>query len=626
MNKHLFTLLIVASGIQGLNAQLSKQNGVITKNPYEKRTAEMKINLPQDNGSFPTELFQTINPTVAAPASVNAASQTIIGQTVYDLQTNNAVQNRLMNYGAGNGVSAIWTFGNVQPAFPERGMAYQHINGSGELVNPTALNSIARIENLRTGFGSLSRIQNGVEVVISHATAGSNLVMTKNSGVGSTNWTPTLLPFSVDVPQLWPRMTIGGNDGKTIHTIAVTAPVALQGTPYQGIDGALVYSRSLDGGQTWDITNQVLPGMDSTKYKAFSGDEYAIASRGNVVAFVYGGFRKDWVLMKSTDNGNTWTKRIILPFPVDAFDDTQLLDTTEVSDGGLSLVIDNNDVVHTSTGRMRILNQTLDDGSITYFPGTTGILYWNELFPGNSLPEIVAGLVDEDGDGQVNIVLYPAGGVPAFQASTTSFTSMSIDANNHLILTYAAIKENTEFDGRGYRNLYAIKSEDGGQTFTEPVNITPFDDFTEYMYGYMPERLGSNLEILYMSDESPGIATVPAENNPITYHTNFIVYQTQPLSEIFLSTPKVQQVSHASVFPNPAVNKANLTFELTSPSAYTIEVYSITGQRMIVNSTQQIATGQQNVELNTTDLASGVYLIKISTSTSQITKKLIIKK
>lgn len=609
-------------------AQSNAKKPIITHHAQAHLKATHKLNSTVEPSSFPQEMFAPINPTVASTNGVNAASQTTIGLTIYDLQTNGSVQNRVQKYD--NGFSAIWTFGSQSPAFPERGMAYQHINESGDLLNPTyptQIGSINRVENERSGFGSLLRIQNGAEVIISHTTTVSSLTISKNNGPGTQNWTNTVLPFSVTVPQLWPRAVVGGNDGKSIHLIATTEPVALDGSPYQGIDGALVYSRSLDGGSTWDITNLILPGMDSTFYKAFSAEEYAIAAKGNTVAFVFGGFRKNWVLMKSTDNGNTWTKKIILPFPVDAFDDTQIIDSAYVSDGSLALVIDNNDIVHTTTGRMRIENTTLGDSSVTYFPGTIGLYYWNELFINNE-PEIIAGLLDEDGDGQLNISLYPTGGVPTYQASTTSFPSMALDEAGNLWITYAAIRENYELSGRGYRHIYALKSSNGVD-FEGPADITPFDDFTEYMYGNMPDRLDNNMHIVYMSDEYPGLATIPTTGNPNPYAQNFIVYQTQPLSEIILNNPKVESkpIAAMNLFPNPANEFSNLTFEIKQKTPVTIEVFSLTGQKMFeIQQGKVLETGLQQIEINTSGLASGIYFVSLSTKDSKTTQKLVVKK
>ena len=49
----------------------------------------------------------------------------------------------------------------------------------------------------------------------------------------------------------------------------LTAPTGLGGAIWNGLDGALVYYRSQDGGVTWDIKDMQLPTLDTSKYLGF---------------------------------------------------------------------------------------------------------------------------------------------------------------------------------------------------------------------------------------------------------------------------------------------------------------------------------------------------------------------
>ena len=56
--------------------------------------------------------------------------------------------------------------------------------------------------------------------------------------------------------------------------------------------------------------------MTSSEYLAFGGDAYAWAEpQGNTIAFTTGDNWYDQFLMKSTDNGATWTKTLIWSCP-----------------------------------------------------------------------------------------------------------------------------------------------------------------------------------------------------------------------------------------------------------------------------------------------------------------------
>ena len=50
---------------------------------------------------------------------------------------------------------------------------------------------------------------------------------------------------------LWPRMVTSGANHMVVHIIAMTPPTANQGVVFNGMDGALLFIRSTDGGTTW---------------------------------------------------------------------------------------------------------------------------------------------------------------------------------------------------------------------------------------------------------------------------------------------------------------------------------------------------------------------------------------
>ena len=130
---------------------------------------------------------------------------------------------------------------------------------------------------------------------------------------GTGGWTETTLPdLPATIPViLWPRAVTNGTNHTNIHIICLTGPTGNGGIVYNGMDGALIYSRSLDGGVTFSDWAQ-LPGTTSAEYISITADIYAFAEpKGDTLAFTSGSSNQDQFLMKSTDNGTTWTKTII---------------------------------------------------------------------------------------------------------------------------------------------------------------------------------------------------------------------------------------------------------------------------------------------------------------------------
>jgi hypothetical protein len=142
----------------------------------------------------------------------------------------------LENFGDGT-LSALWTFSNQATAYSDRGMAYQQFDGTAwtKLPDYNDAANIFRIEDARTGFGSLARVSNVGDIVVSHQTAIDALQINRNTSIdpAGENW---ISAANTDMPLVWPRMRTGGPDGKTVHIIGVTPPTGLGGTVYNPLN------------------------------------------------------------------------------------------------------------------------------------------------------------------------------------------------------------------------------------------------------------------------------------------------------------------------------------------------------------------------------------------------------
>ena len=217
-----------------------------------------------------------VNPNPHASAVANSkagATETLIGTSTYDLQSNGAVQNRIVVHDDGT-ISAGWTMSQeYNTTYSDRGTGYNFFDGTSWGAQPTA-----RLESSRGGWPSIIALGNGGECAITHNTANSLINNTSRTNIGTGAWTEnTVTPDYL----IWNRSAAGGIDGNTIHMIALTEPSGgtWTGLPFNGVSGALLYYRSQDGGITWDITDMQLPGTDSSAQIGMSGDVYAIAAK-----------------------------------------------------------------------------------------------------------------------------------------------------------------------------------------------------------------------------------------------------------------------------------------------------------------------------------------------------------
>lgn len=548
------------------------------------------------------------------PNGTRSTSLTLMGTTTYQLQTNYSVQNRMV-YNADGTLNAAWTF-SATSGWADRGTGYVYNNGTSFSTAPTT-----RIEPVRTGWPSIMVLGDNSEVVIAHTgTAATSLNMAKRAVKGTGTWnSSTAISSPAPEGSVWPRACAGGSDGNTIHMIVVSNPTDAATNPvyWNGQQGCLTYSRSQDGGTTWDKLHTVPAAHDSTQYRGFGGDTYSIDAKGNVVAYVVGGPLNDLFLMKSTDNGNTWTKTVIMAFPIPFFEDQLsdinsdgVADTIDTNDGTVSLLIDDNDDVHVMFGAMRILNDDTTDGLYSYFPGTSGILYWNDNTGGT--PQLIAGLEDTDGDGFITVSDWGT-----YQNSLTSFTSMGIDNSGKIHAAFAGLVENTDplGGGKSVRNVYYFSSSDHGATWTTPSRIDP-NEIQEQVWPSVARNAQADcIRMIYHGDEAPGHGTTStnadyADNLGISGEAYYAC--VNPLVGI---TETVNIADMISLFPNPA----NTELTVTAIDKITkLELFNSMGE--LVGSYSPNTT---RTSINVSALKPGLYIVNVYNGSQKISKTMM---
>jgi len=691
-----FSIILVLIASNNANGQTKKIANASKSVRYAKLwRPNFNHNLSSEYPIFP---FAPVNPIINAKSNRNLPGETIIGASYYDLQTNNSIATRILNNSDGT-LSATWTTSNEDnTSWGNRGMAYhQRVNGVWtKLPGYANVENVERIEPVRTGFGSIGRVNGVGDIIIAHQTELDALEISRNVDLNGENW---IFQEDTAQPFLWPRLAIGGQDGKTVHSIAITIPEGadgsgINGSPYLGMNGALVYNRSTNGGQTFDKVFVLLPGVDSLNFNGFGGDAYAIDAKGRTVAIVAGDPNSKVTLWKSTDNGDTWTNTTVNPFPeeyipwdsqitdldddgdvdsiavefdttftyvndtiivIDSSQTPPVSDTTfvtdtisefiptaweleavETTDGSYSVLIDNNDVVHVWFGRMLLSND--DTAGYTTYPSTNGLMYWNENFGADSLPVIIAGAIDDDSSGVVNVLSnFPGTNPTVFPysgAGLSSFPSSGIDAEGTIYLSYVATKEGDDYrfagDGPSLRHIYVIKSTDNGVTWTDPVDIVAntdvFDIAAEFAFPSIARKVDDNIHMIYQRDFTPGSAVSLDNTNLHEYGSNDIVYYSLSKGITDVSINKVEKnVLALTLVPNPANETVSLSFEVAVLGNLNVSISNILGQNVLDVVNSNALPGKQSLTINTGDLANGIYIVNVINGNQKSSKKLVVK-
>ncbi|MEI6901277.1 MAG: hypothetical protein WCL00_15485, partial [Bacteroidota bacterium] len=360
-------ILFVIAALFALS--VSAQYKSIKKNRDIMRTATARAIDTPIPGEKPANLYVGNHP--------NLVDQQVM-MTNYDLMTNGATgQSRLVYFPDGSmAASATWSQ-DPGGTWPGRGTGYNYsTNFSTWGTNPTS-----RVESLRTGWPSLQPCGTNGECIVAHQSGTAPLVFSKRVTKGTGTWSQSTLPVPTgETGMLWPRMMTTGSSHQQIHIIAMTPPTGNGGTVYNGMDGALLYIRSTDGGATWGAWQQ-LPGMTTSEYIGFNADDYGWANpRGDTICFVVSNAFIDTFIMKSVDNGTNWTKTVVYA------SDYNLVGVSGsspqrfyTSDNTSAVALDKSGTAHVCFGLM--CDSISGSTSYNYWPYTQGLVYWNETMP-----------------------------------------------------------------------------------------------------------------------------------------------------------------------------------------------------------------------------------------------------
>lgn len=516
----------------GIPCTISAQNRVYRNSDIPKyRKAVSVASLPRISGREkinidPIKKTRPLKQTHAR--GTQGITGEVVGITKYDLQTNASVCRRIIRH-ENNKITTTWTRGlDGSPSFDDRGTGYNYFDGSSWGPDPTE-----RIEAARCGWPEPILTRNGNEMVVSHYAVSSanpnglNIASRPIEGGGS--WTNKWITQVSDTGATWPRMA---NTGDTIHIIA-----SRLGSSYNNVNSGIAYFRSFNAGLSY--TGPVkLPGMDTINFKAagsIGGDSYAMDSRGNTVVIVAG--EDKTILFKSNDAGVTWDTTTILTHSDTIFfssGDTVLNANRYASDGSFSVALDSNNIAHVFFGGRFSFNR--NDTLYFYSWSTLELMYWNENM---DKPESIntARIKDDNGDGLITLrddSIYQNNVTnEIYSPALISMPSAAVGPDGTIYCVYSSIVENTNStgndDGELYRNLFAVASHDGGNSWSYPVHITK-EEFSgneyqsiEAVYGSLAKKVDDNLHILYQKDDLPGVAvTKVGETTPKDYDHDFV--------------------------------------------------------------------------------------------------------
>ncbi len=540
------------------------------------------------------EEVRPVSPVRQSMGTQPGVRETIIGTTTYDLQTNATMARRVVRWADGK-EAAAWTLSlQFSPSYSDRGAGYNYHDGTSWQPEPTA-----RIEPYRNGWPTIGTYEQGgttYEYVLSHMLDPSNgyyggfFFSTRARGASSWNTTEVFHKDDIGDTLLWP---VTASSGDYIYVVCNNREGVVN-----GVLRPVLFSRYQISTSQWIDSFIALPGYDSSQYYSGGGDEYNIDARDSIVAVVIGGLGTHLTLWKSTDWGNTWTKKFVDRFPIDAYNDKTLLtDTPWTNDGSVSVVIDGNGTAHVAWGMTRSVNLDTTDGGISFFPGIGLIGYWNETMPEDTTGTmdsfmVIASIYDRHNDDVITITSASIqsgsnGGARYTNTSACSHVNLAIDDQGKLFAVYDCLIDSVlSIDGINYRDVYVVYSTDQGATWSWPPANISGDYISEDVFGFVARHVDDSLHITFQEDATPGNAVQGSHgitlNSIIHAHVSKADLLAGNISpEAFEPGVGIGQTAitgRLSVYPNPATQDAAFSLPSGSGPAMEITAYDAVGR------------------------------------------------
>ncbi len=623
MKKLLLIVLAVSFAYFGYSQATKVSDDLLNysvKAKYEKPPKDIiSFNLP-------------VNPTTRSYSFI--PDETIIGTTFYDLWSNTLIGNRIAMHPDGT-MGAVWTRGLEATSFPDRGTGYNFYDGTAWGPEPTE-----RIENIRTGWPSYDTWGPNGEINVAHnGSTGLEISTRENRGTG--DWTQALYqgPAGIENDPTWPRVVTSGDNNEYIHLLYNSY------NEYEGQPQAMLYSRSNDGGDTWDPQDLILDGTGSDSYTEIGADQYVMDSREETVVILSASAWHDMFYMISEDNGDTWEKNVVWEHPYPFYDEAvTLTDTFFCVDNSADIAIAPDGTIHIAFGINRVLNDEIGDGFFTLFPYIDGIGYWNStmepfsddrdaLAPpqyGYENTELIEDFnyigysQDVDGDDEITFVddlkHYRELGISTMPAIACS-------EDGSVYVAFASTTETYDNIDFNYKKIWArawVPVGGWGPFYHVTENIIHI--FDESIYPTAAKTINDAFHIIYQADDTPGYALNDPPDHD--YQENRIYHSAIPIVDLLtgLSEPVlIDQESVSQNYPNPFNEYSTVSVTLNESVALSLEVNNLIGKSIYKEERGTVNSGTYYFQIDASEFTPGIYFYTVRANESKVTKKMIIR-
>lgn len=573
-------------------------------------------------------------PMMMHPDMSNPLFGGVPGAKLYDFTQIGITWNDLQALNYGNTMQRMWVYpdgtigstwvGEGENLEPERGAGYNYFDGNDW---QEATMHVGPEDRMGTVCYAPWGPEGEIIATYRYIAGEGPMYFLKREVKGEGEWELVELNGPDGCSIVWQAMMTSGENNEHIHLLAYTYDAEFEGQP-----NALVYYRSSDGGENWDITDEVIEGVGIDYLPAVSSLSYSFANPvGNTIAFTYG--FDEWFgrVFKSYDNGDTWEYFDVYNTGYDPFDPPTESPDFGAGIGSSAIVLDSDAKAHVVFSRCVRL---FVDASANYYPASDGMIYWNEDMEPLDTVTISATTMEylDEGGNLIGWILgdetyeLPAD-QPSYASSMCAFPQMSIDANNKMFVAYSSIAPGYSNGLLDFRHIVANASFDGGMTWEgqEDLNTDLIFIFSECAFPMLPPVIDEYFHVTYQEDSEPGINGWLANHDPVENHIHYM--QIEKEAFVGISDNRLEPLFEVSdCYPNPASSSTMIQINMKQNADINVQVVNIMGQ--VVQSQKQVnlREGSTNLSIDVNNLSAGIYYCTIESGQNKITRKFVVKK
>jgi hypothetical protein len=600
----MYKKLLLALFYVTLVTTLAMANGHIDRMDKDKKSIR-----PDENSSYVNTNISNLNTRIIFE-SQKTGPDYIIGPEIstqmsgfYDYQTNGENKHQVNRFNSTtlHAIMMLSTDSTNVSATRRIGYSFSADDGATWSFNgpvPT---------DIRGGFGSLSVKTTGEAVVGDHyqpatyLTTGIHVDATPGLGI----WTSTNLPPTFNF--IWPGVARFG----TTNNFLIAAE-DYYGTAATDTGAVATFNGTLISNYKKIVTSD---GASLTNMRW----TYATGSNNNAIyvvdaiSDVLGNLGLNRIfIFKTTNAGVTWDAGSVMYNPTIVGSDTL------VPFFGLDAIYDN-------AGNYYVAFNTTDpQGSFA-----SGKLWVSK---NSGAPVLVAQHSGTNGiPDAANEVLHADAGI-----CTIDHPALSVSADGSILFVAYSVQYGADtLNGYNKCHVYYSFSATSTLAFNAPIKVSnsgagSFDERYPSLSQVSPDLGGANgttLYLVYQKDSQPGSSAFN-DGAPVTRATLIFRKITQAnvfgIHQIGTEIPKTYSLNQN--YPNPFNPTTRIRFELPKSGFVNMKLYDVNGREVATLINEDLSAGIKEYELNASNLASGVYMYKITAGDFSATKKLVLIK